>query len=263
MGAASLNFPSQRFALGIEYDGTAYNGWQKQPHAPSIQACIDDAVSVVANSRVECTGAGRTDSGVHAIGQVAHFDTSAQRSVYSWLQGLNSNLPADINVAWVRPVGDDFHARFSAISRSYEFVIFNRRIRSALQRNRVWWIYQPLDHEKMQAAADCMLGEHDFSSFRASSCQAHTAVRTISSLTVTRAGDHIRVACRANAFLHHMVRNIVGSLVRVGQGDEMVGWMKTVLEARDRKISGMTAVASGLTLTSVGYPKELLPDQNP
>jgi tRNA pseudouridine38-40 synthase len=260
---SSLNTSSQRFALGIEYDGTAYNGWQIQPHAPSIQAALNSALSVVANASVECTGAGRTDSGVHATGQVAHFDTSAVRPEHSWLQGLNSNLPADINVLWVRAVSDNFHARFSAVSRSYEYVILNRPVRSALLRQRAWWVYRPLDHESMQIAANFLLGEHDFSSFRASSCQARSAIRTFASLSVRRDGHRIRVACRANAFLHHMVRNIVGSLVRIGQGDEDAAWMRQILESQDRKLSGVTAPAVGLTLTGVSYPAELLPDEQP
>ena len=261
MGTPSRKQDLQRFALGIEYDGTAFNGWQKQPHAPSIQASLNSALAVVANAPVECTGAGRTDSGVHATGQVAHFDSSAQRTVYSWRQGLNSNLPVDINILWVRPVSDEFHARFSALSRAYEYRILNRPVRSALQRHRAWWVHQPLDHEKMQLAANYLLGEHNFNSFRASSCQAHSPVRTMSKLQVTREGDQIRIVCSANAFLHHMVRNIVGSLVSIGRGDKPVDWMNAALESRDRKCAGMTAPPTGLTFTDVGYPPQLLPNQ--
>lgn len=243
-----------RFAIGVEYDGSAYNGWQIQPHAPSIQQSLNEALSAVADAPLECTGAGRTDTGVHATGQVAHFETSAKRSLRSWLLGINSNLPADISVLWIAPVEGDFHARFSAISRAYRYVILNRPVRSALERDRCWWVRQPLRHERMQAAAAYLLGENDFSSFRAAACQSHSAVRTISQLDVERDGDHIVVECAANAFLHHMVRNIMGSLVRVGRGDEEAGWVKQVLDSRDRKLSGMTAPAAGLTLTSVGYP---------
>jgi len=246
--------PLQRFAIGVEYDGSAYNGWQIQPHAPSIQQCLNEAVSVVANSLTECTGAGRTDTGVHASGQVAHFDSAARRTLRSWLMGINSNLPEDISVQWVKSVQPDFHARFSAVARYYRYVIVNRPIRSALERLYAAWVFQPLDHERMAAAAAALVGEHDFSSFRASSCQAHSAVRTLTDLKVSREGDRIYIECGANAFLHHMVRNIVGSLVRVGKGEEQVTWIREILESRDRTVAGMTAPAAGLTLTGVDYP---------
>jgi len=246
---------AQRFAIGIEYDGSAYNGWQIQPHAPSIQQCLNEALSVVADASITCTGAGRTDTGVHATGQVAHFDSSAQRSTRSWMMGTNANLPPDISVCWVKPVPIDFHARFSAIARSYRYVIFNRPVRSALERLYAGWVYQPLDHERMAAAAADLVGEFDFTSFRASSCQSHSAVRTLSDLRVSREGDHVYIECRANAFLHHMVRNIVGSLVRVGKHEEEISWIREIREARDRKVSGMTAPAVGLTLTGVEFPE--------
>jgi tRNA pseudouridine38-40 synthase len=249
---------SQRFAAGIEYDGTAYCGWQSQPHAPSIQAELNRALSMVAAEAIECVGAGRTDSGVHSIGQVAHFETPVVRSARSWLLGANTNLPEDISVLWVRPVSADFHARFSAVSRSYRYMILNRQVRSALQRERVWWVYHPLDHEQMHTAAQQLLGKHDFSAFRASACQSNTPVRVMEHINVTRAGDYLQIDCKANAFLHHMLRNIVGSLVRVGQGEETVEWLGEVLRGRDRTRSGITAPAAGLTLTSVGYPAELL-----
>jgi tRNA pseudouridine38-40 synthase len=249
---------SQRFAAGIEYDGTAYCGWQSQPHAPSIQEELNRALSSVAASSVECTGAGRTDSGVHAAGQVAHFETTVTRSPRSWLLGANTNLPDDISLLWVRPVAAEFHARFSAISRAYRYVILNRQVRSPLQRDRVWWVYHPLDHERMHAAAQQLLGKHDFSAFRASACQSNTPVRVMEHVNVTRTGDYLYIDCKANAFLHHMVRNIVGSLVRIGQGEAPVEWLSDVLHGRDRTRSGITAPATGLTLTSVGYPPEML-----
>jgi tRNA pseudouridine38-40 synthase len=250
--------PSQRFAAGIEYDGTAYCGWQSQPHAPSIQTELNKALSTVAAEAVECVGAGRTDSGVHSIGQVAHFEAPVVRSARSWLLGVNTNLPKDISVLWVRPVPADFHARFSALSRSYRYMILNRQVRSALQRERVWWVYYPLDHERMHTAAQQLLGKHDFSAFRASACQSKTPVRVMEHINVTRTGDYLQIDCKANAFLHHMVRNLVGSLVRVGQGQETVEWPGEVLRGLDRTQSGITAPAAGLTLTSVGYPTELL-----
>ena len=248
----------QRFAAGIEYDGTAYCGWQSQPHAPSIQEEINRALSVVAASPLECIGAGRTDSGVHAAGQVAHFETTVSRSPRSWLLGANTNLPDDISVLWVQPVTADFHARFSAVSRTYRYVILNRQVRSALQRDRAWWVYHPLDHERMHVSAQQLLGKHDFSAFRASACQSNTPVRVMEYLNVTRTGDYLYIDCKANAFLHHMVRNIVGSLVRIGQGESPVEWLQDLLRGRDRTQSGITAPAAGLTMTAVGYPPELL-----
>ena len=249
---------SQRLAAGIEYDGTAYHGWQHQPHAPSIQEELNRAFSVVAAEPVECVGAGRTDAGVHATGQVAHFDTSVVRAPRSWLLGANSTLPADINVLWVRPVSNEFHARYSATSRSYQYLILNRQVRSALQRDRAWWVYQPLDHERMHIAAQQLLGKHDFSAFRASHCQSPTPVRIITHIEVSRVDDYLHIICTANAFLHHMVRNIVGSLVRVGQKKESVEWLGEVLRDADRTLSGITAPATGLSLTRVEYPAKLL-----
>ena len=249
-----------RLAAGIEYDGTAFNGWQVQPHAPSIQEALSKAISIVADEPVECVGAGRTDTGVHATGQVAHFDTRARRAEHSWLLGINSNLPTDINVNWVAKVPAEFHARFSARSRSYRYLILNSPVRSALYRQRAWWVLKPLDAELMQTAADALLGEHDFSSFRAAACQASSPVRTITEIAVERQGEIIVITCSANAFLHHMVRNLAGSLMRIGRGDEPPEWLAEILAAKDRKRSGITAPAMGLTLTDVGYPDFPLPD---
>lgn len=255
----SESLPSQqRYAIGIEYDGSAYNGWQIQPHAPSVQQSLNQALSVVADAPTECTGAGRTDTGVHATGQTGHFDSAAKRPLRSWLLGINSNLPPDICVTWIAPVSKEFHARFSATERSYRYTILNRPVRSALQRQRAWWVHQPLDVVRMQAAAESLVGEHDFSSFRAAACQSKSAVRTLNRLTLARVDEFIHVDCAANAFLHHMVRNIVGSLVRVGKGEEDEDWVRQTLEARDRRLSGMTAPPQGLTLTGVDYPDGLL-----
>lgn len=256
-----MNEPAQssrRLALGIEYDGTAYHGWQSQPHAPSIQEELNKALSTVADAQIECVGAGRTDAGVHASAQVAHFDPPVDRKLRAWLLGANTSLPDDISITWVRQVPADFHARFSAISRSYRYSILNRPVRSALHRNRVWWVYRPLDHERMHEAAQQLLGRHDFSAFRASACQSHTPVREMTHIEVTREEDFIYLDCTANAFLHHMVRNIVGSLVRIGLGEESVGWLDVTRAAGDRKLAGMTAPAAGLMLNHVGYPAELL-----
>jgi tRNA pseudouridine38-40 synthase len=205
-----------RIALGIEYDGTSYNGWQRQKTGLGVQQCLEEALSRVANERVEVVCAGRTDTGVHASGQVIHFDTESVRSERGWLLGANTNLPEDISVTWVKPVDKDFHARFSAVARRYRYLILNRLQRSALYRQRAWWVYEPLDETPMQAAAQLLLGEHDFSAFRAAACQANTAVRAITDLSISRTDDWLRIDVTANAFLMNMVRNIVGTLVPHG-----------------------------------------------
>ena len=245
-----------RVALGIEYDGTSYNGWQRQKTGLGVQQRVEEALEVVANHPVEVVCAGRTDTGVHASGQVVHFDTSSQRSERGWLLGANTNLPDDVNVSWVAPVSDDFHARFSAVSRSYRYRILNRLQRSALHRHRAWWVYEPLHAESMHAAAQRLLGEHDFSAFRAAGCQASTAIRTISDISVSRSGDWLTLDVTANAFLQHMVRNITDTLATVGLGEQDEGWVTDVLESRDRKAGGIAAPPHGLTLVGVAYPAE-------
>lgn len=243
-----------RIALGIEYDGTAYVGWQRQHSGPGIQASVEAALAAVADEPVEAVCAGRTDTGVHATGQVVHFDTRAARSSRGWLLGINANLPADVNATWATPVADDFHARFSALSRTYRYLILNRLVRSALFRHRAWWVHESLDVGAMQAAADHLLGEHDFSAFRASGCQAATATRHILSMAVRRSGPWVSLTVTANAFLQHMVRNITGSLVAVGRGDRPPGWVGEVLRSGDRRNAGAAAPAHGLTLAAVSYP---------
>ena len=243
-----------RVALGIEYDGTSYNGWQRQKTGLGVQQRVEEALEVVANHPVDVVCAGRTDTGVHASGQVVHFDTRSERSERGWLLGANTNLPDDINVSWVAPVSDDFHARFSATSRAYRYRILNRLQRSALHRHRAWWVYEPLNAESMHAAAQRLLGEHDFSAFRAAGCQASTAVRTISDITVSRSGDWLTLNVTANAFLQHMVRNIAGTLATVGLGEQDEEWVTEVLESRDRKAGGIAAPPHGLTLVGVTYP---------
>lgn len=245
-----------RIAIGIEYDGTAYNGWQRQRTGLGVQQVLEQALSEVADEIIEVNCAGRTDTGVHATGQVAHFDTTAERGDRGWLLGANTNLPDDVNLSWARPVDDEFHARFSAVSRSYRYRILNRLVRSALSRRRAWWVYQPLDHERMHAAAQALLGKHDFSAFRAAGCQASTAVREITAVSVQRDDDWIVLDVTANAFLQHMVRNIIGTLVAVGSGEEDVSWPATVLETRDRTQGGIAAPPHGLTLVRVEYPDE-------
>lgn len=246
----------RRVAVGIEYDGSGYCGWQTQPHAANVQDTLEAALSAVADHSVGVVAAGRTDTGVHASGQVVHFDTTAARSARSWLLGANSNLPADINASWVRPVPDTFHARYSATGRVYRYRILNRPVRSALLRRRAWWVREPLDAGRMRDAAALLLGEHDFSAYRAAACQSRTPVRQLRRLDVDRDGDEMWVTASANAFLHHMVRNLVGTLVRIGRGEERVEWAAELLAGRDRRLSGMTAPAWGLTLVAVDYPDE-------
>lgn len=245
-----------RVALGIEYDGTAYNGWQRQKTGIGIQALVEEAISSVADEPVEVVCAGRTDTGVHASAQVVHFDSSAERSSRGWLLGINSGLPDDINANWAVFVDGDFHARFSATSRSYRYLILNRLVRSALYRNRAWWVYEPLDEQAMLEASGHLLGKHDFSAFRAAGCQASTPIREILSLQVSRSGDWLTVTITANAFLQHMVRNITGLLATIGKGDKELTWAKSVLESRDRKEGAVAAPPHGLTLIDVEYPAD-------
>ena len=244
-----------RMALGIEYDGTAYNGWQRQRTGTGVQERLEHALSRVANEAIEVTCAGRTDSGVHASGQVVHFDTDSERSERGWLLGANSNLPDDINVTWAKLVDDEFHARFGAVSRTYRYLILNRLERSALYRDRAWWVYEPLDADCMHRAAQVLLGEHDFSAFRAAGCQASSPVREITGIVVQRSDDWIGLEVTANAFLQHMVRNITGTLAAIGRGDEKEDWVQAVLAGRDRKLGGIAAPPHGLTLVSVRYPE--------
>lgn len=253
-----------RIAVGIEYDGTAYNGWQRQRTGIGVQTRVELALSLVANEAIEVTCAGRTDTGVHATGQVAHFDTTSDRSDRSWLLGANTALPDDISICWAQRVDDAFHARFSAIARRYEYRILNRLVRSPMQRHRAWWVHQPLSADKMHDAARQLLGEHDFSAFRAAGCQAKSATRKLTAISVTRDGDWLTLDVTANAFLQHMVRNITGTLVAVGSGDEAVEWVRAVLDSRDRKRGGMAAPPHGLTLVEVRYPDPLrLPTATP
>ncbi|MBT8087740.1 MAG: tRNA pseudouridine(38-40) synthase TruA [Gammaproteobacteria bacterium] len=243
-----------RIALGIEYDGTGYSGWQRQNTGIGVQQRVEEALQTVANERVEVVCAGRTDTGVHATGQVVHFDTGSLRSDRGWLLGANSNLPDDISVTWVKPVPEEFHARFSATARSYRYRILNRLQRSALHRQRAWWVYQPLDAASMQEASQRLLGRHDFSAFRAAGCQASSAVREIESIAVTRERDWITLEVTANAFLQHMVRNIAGLLAEIGLGEQSADWASEVLQSRDRKRGGVAAPPHGLTLVAVDYP---------
>lgn len=246
-----------RIALGVEYDGSDFRGWQvQQPGVRTIQGCLERALARVADHPVATICAGRTDAGVHATAQVVHFDTTAQRSARSWILGSNANLPDDISVQWACPVTDTFHARFAAMARRYRYVILNRPYRPALLRQRVAWVYQLLAVERMAAAATYLVGEHDFSSFRAVGCQAKSPVRTLYELSVQRQGNEVVIEAEANAFLHHMVRNIAGVLIAIGCGEQPVQWAGEVLAARDRTLGGVTAPAAGLCLVAVRYGDE-------
>lgn len=245
-----------RTALSLEYDGTSYNGWQRQRTGIGVQQRVEEALTVVADEAIEVICAGRTDTGVHASAQIVHFDSQSERSRRGWLLGANSNLPDDISVLWVQPVDDSFHARFSALARSYRYLILNRFERSALHRHRAWWVYEPLQAERMHDAAQALLGRHDFSAYRAARCQASTPVREITSIAVRQQNDWITLEVTANAFLQHMVRNIMGTLVAIGCGDEPADWAATVLDSRDRKAGGIAAPPHGLTLVDVEYPPE-------
>lgn len=245
-----------RIAMGVEYDGRAFFGWQRQAEVRSVQAAVEQAIAAVADHPVEVTCAGRTDAGVHATGQVIHFDTAAARPLRGWLLGTNSHLPADAGITWVQPVPEDFHARFSATHRRYRYAILNRTTRPGLEAGRVSWHHRPLDEERMRAAARMLLGEHDFSSFRSFECQARTPVRKLRRLDVVRRGDHVWLDALADGFLHHMVRNLAGVLLEVGDGRRPPEWAREVLEARDRRAGGVTAPPGGLYLVEVGYPPE-------
>ena len=243
-----------RIALGIEYDGSAYAGWQHQAHARGVQGELERALAEVAGHEVSLAAAGRTDAGVHALMQVAHFDTSAVRPDHAWSLGGTAASADDVTVLWACEVPEQFHARYSALSRTYHYRILNRPLRPALDRLRVCWVRRPLDAERMHRAAQCLVGELDFSSFRAAECQSSTPMRRLTGISVERRGDLVEIRVRANAFLHHMVRNIAGSLLLVGGGDRPDAWLGEVLEARDRTQAGPTAPPQGLYFAGVEYP---------
>jgi tRNA pseudouridine38-40 synthase len=246
-----------RLALGLEYDGSAFRGWQSQAQAIAIQSLVEKAITAVADHPVEVMAAGRTDAGVHALMQVVHFDTTATRTDRSWTLGITSNLPKQITVLWAREVSDAFHARYSAQARSYRYYILNRRLRPAIGADYVSWVREPLNETLMHEAAQALIGEHDFSSYRAAQCQARTPMRNVYSVSVRRFGDMLELAITANAFLHHMVRNIAGVLIGIGTGERPITWTREVLEVRDRALGGITAPPGGLYLTGVRYAAAL------
>lgn len=247
-----------RVALGIAYDGTAWRGWQTQPDGQTVQDRLEVALEAFAARKLPTICAGRTDTGVHALGQVVHVEAPFERDPMAWVRGVNSHLPESISVQWARPVSQAFHARFCATHRSYTYVILNTPVRHPLWSGRAGWCFRPLDAEQMNQAAQLLVGEHDFSSFRSSQCQAASPVRTMTHAQVVREGVFIVLRFTANAFLHHMIRNLVGELVYLGQGKTTLDHFKRVFKARDRTVAAPTYAAGGLYLTSVTYPSDLL-----
>ena len=242
-----------RLAACVEYCGRNYCGWQRQTHSVSIQQQVEHALSKVADHPITVFSAGRTDTGVHGIGQIIHFDTDSERTPNEWLRGVNTHLPHDISLIWTHPVGNDFHARFVAKRRSYRYVILNRPVSPSYLHGLVTWYYGTLNLSLMQRAAKDLLGQHAFSAYRAARCQSKNPVKEIVSLTLEQSGQWIWIDISADGFLHHMVRNIVGVLLRIGARLESVDWAQQILEGRDRKIAGVTAVADGLYFVAVDY----------
>lgn len=255
-----------RYALVLEYDGRDFHGWQRQRNARSVQATVEHALSRVADHPVKTICAGRTDAGVHATAQVVHFDSCADRRPESWRRGTNANLPDSASVVWAGAMRDDFNARFSAVERSYRYLILNRPSRGALYHGRAWWVHRPLALDRMRDAASRLIGEHDFSAFRASACQSKTPMRFVSHIEIAACGDLVIVDISANAFLHNMVRIVTGVLVAIGVGEREPGWIDTLLRHRDRRQGGTTAPPDGLYLSAVRYPPQHLipsPAQTP
>lgn len=254
----------KRIVLGVQYDGAPWQGWQTQLNGLTVQDQLELALGKFTRQEVVTSCAGRTDAGVHAIEQVVHFDTMLDRDVQSWVRGANAFLPPSIAVRWATEVAYDsaenFHARFSARSRTYQYVLYNNQVRSPLLEGKAGWVFRTLDVNKMREAAAYLLGEHDFSSFRSVQCQAKSPIKTMYAITIEQRDDLFRFTVHANAFLHHMVRNIIGSLIYVGNGRQPSAWMKEVLEARDRKFAAPTFMADGLYLAKIDYdPKWKLP----
>ena len=244
-----------RIALGVSYRGSGYQGWQSQPSGLSVQDALERALSQVADAPVRVVAAGRTDAGVHATGQVVHFDTAAVRPSSAWVRGTNAHLPSGVVVSWSRPMDETFHARFSACARTYQYLLYNDPVRPALLADLSGWFHRPLDVTAMREAARPLLGRHDFSSFRSSQCQARSPEREVTSLAIDIDGPYLIFTISANAFLHHMVRNIVGALVDVGAGRMQAAAMTDLLAARDRRTAPPTFSPAGLCLAQVRYPQ--------
>jgi tRNA pseudouridine38-40 synthase len=250
----------KRIVLGIQYDGMSWRGWQTQPGGGTVQDTLEAALRKFSLTDIRTTCAGRTDAGVHALEQVVHFDTELERELFSWVRGVNAFLPASIAVRWASEVRhdphDEFHARFSATARTYHYVLYNHPVRSPLLFGKAGWIFRPLEIEPMRAAAACLLGTHDFSAFRAAECQARSPIKTMHEIRIERHGELLVFTLRANAFLHHMVRNIIGSLIVVGNGNQPPEWVKEVLEGRDRSRAAPTFMPDGLYLGKIDYDKK-------
>lgn len=242
-----------KIAIGIEYDGSRFHGWQSQPSGDTVQDQLERALACIAGEPVRLAAAGRTDAGVHALAQVAHFETAAVRPESAWVRGVNTLLEQAVAVQWAAPVAEDFHARYSAISRTYCYVLYNQPVRPALHYGRVGWFHLPLDVEAMRAALGILAGEHDFSAFRSSECQAKSPVRTMRSCVLEQRGPYLYFQFSANGFLHHMVRNIVGCLVYIGKGKHAPDWLAQVLASRDRRHAAPTFSPNGLYLSQVEY----------
>ncbi|CAH0990366.1 tRNA pseudouridine synthase A [Sinobacterium norvegicum] len=253
----TLQRPIRKIVLGVEYDGSQYHGWQiqRKPPVATVQAALEKALAAIATDSIKVHCAGRTDAGVHGTGQIVHFETTAERPMKAWVKGTNTQLASSVRVLWAREVADDFHARHSATSRRYRYVITNSDVKPAIAFNNLTWHGFPLDERRMHLAAQALLGEHDFTSFRALACQSKTAFRNVHNITVTRQGPLIVVDIIANAFLLHMVRNIVGSLLAIGDGRQPVEWMAELLAGKDRSVAAATAAPNGLYLVKVGYPE--------
>ena len=245
-----------RYALGIEYDGSQFQGWQRHDNGPTVQAAVESALGFVADQALTVVCSGRTDAGVHAACQVVHFDSDVVRNDRAWVLGANTRLPESVRMLWCQAVADDFHARYAARARRYRYRILNRNIPPAMQRQFLSWERLPLHAEAMHRAAQALVGEHDFSAFRTIQCQAKHPIRTVHAIQVSRDADQVLVDVQANAFLHHMVRNIVGSLVPVGRGEQPESWPAALLAGRDRTVAGPTAPAAGLVFLGPKFPAE-------
>jgi tRNA pseudouridine38-40 synthase len=262
MQNSSSSAAARRWALGVTYRGTAYNGWQSQPDGNTVQDHLERALSTFADTRIGTVCAGRTDAGVHALNQVVHFDAPVRRDAFSWVRGTNRYLPRDIAVQWAVPVPPDFHARFAARGRRYRYVLLRSPVRPSLEAGLVGWVFDELSLEPMRAAARHLIGEHDFSSFRSSECQARTPVKMLRSIAIEPRGAYWHFDFDANAFLHHMVRNIMGCLLAVGSGRRPPDWFPEVLAARDRDAAAPTFAADGLYFTGPYYDAALkLPER--
>ncbi len=258
----------KRIVLGIQYDGSPWKGWQTQPHGNTVQDRVEAALKNFTLTEIATTCAGRTDAGVHAIEQVVHFDTEAEREPFSWVRGTNAFLPASITVRWARKLdagdAEEFHARFSARSRTYHYLLYNHPVRSSLLAGKAGWVFRPIELGALEQGAKFLLGEHDFSAFRAAECQAKSPVKTMHDIRIQRRGDFIVFSFRANAFLHHMVRNIVGALVYVGTGVQRPEWVAELLAGRDRSLAAPTFMPDGLYLARIDYDaKWALPQEAP